>query len=141
MKAFKTELQVRFGHVDPAGIVYFPRIFDYLHDVFEELWEEHVGQRYYHLLLEQHIGFPLVHCEVDFREPLRFGERPAVVVTCVGMGRSSLSLRYRIMKGERVAVDAVMVTACTDMKTGKATGIPEGFRSAFDVIKEAPQES
>ena len=61
MSAFSTVLQVRFGHVDPAGIAYFPRIYDYLHDVFEELWEEHVGQRYYHLLLERRIGFPLVH--------------------------------------------------------------------------------
>ena len=45
MKPFETRLQVRFGHVDPAGIVYFPRIYDYLHDVFEEEWEQHVVQR------------------------------------------------------------------------------------------------
>ena len=78
---FDTVIQVRFGHVDPAGIVYFPRIFDYLHDVFEEVWEEHVGQRYYHLLLDRKIGFPLVHSEVDFERPLRFGDRPLVSVT------------------------------------------------------------
>ena len=46
MTVYNTVLQVRFGHVDPAGIVYFPRIFDYLHDVFEEVWEGHVGKRY-----------------------------------------------------------------------------------------------
>jgi len=141
MNVFETTLQVRFGHVDPAGIAYFPRIFDYLHDVFEELWEEHVGQRYYHLLLEQNIGFPLVHCEVDFRKSLHFGDRPTVRVTCVRMGRSSLSLRYRVLKGDQLAVEAVMVTACTDMKTGKSMPIPTAFRDAFEVIREPAQES
>ena len=136
MNAFETTFQVRFGHVDPAGIAYYPRIFDYLHDVFEELWEEHVGQRYYHLLLEQDIGFPLVHSEVDFSTPLRFGDRPRARVTCVGMGRSSLTLRYRIYREDRLAVEAVMVTPCVDMKTGKSIPIPDAVREAFDKIRE-----
>ncbi len=83
MSVYNTVLQVRFGHVDPAGIVYFPRIYDYIHDVFEEVWEKHVGQRYYHLLLERKIGFPLVHSEVEFTSPLRFGDRPIVRVNSV----------------------------------------------------------
>ncbi|MDB4559473.1 acyl-CoA thioesterase [Planctomycetota bacterium] len=95
MSAYNTVIQVRFGHVDPAGIAYFPRIFDYVHDVFEGLWEEHVGRRYYHLLQEQRVGFPLVHSEVDFSTPLRFGDRPVVSVTCFKLGRTSLGLRYR----------------------------------------------
>ena len=78
MKTFTCQQQVRFGDVDPAGIVYFPRIFDYLHGAFEELWEVHVGARYYHLLLEQRIGFPLVHSEVEFKSPLiRMNRRQA----------------------------------------------------------------
>ena len=58
MSAYSTVIQVRFGHVDPAGIAYFPRIFDYVHDVFEEVWEMHVGTRYYHLLLGGARGLP-----------------------------------------------------------------------------------
>ena len=32
MAVFTTSIQVRFGHVDPAGIAYYPRIYDYVHD-------------------------------------------------------------------------------------------------------------
>jgi len=133
---FDTVLQVRFGHVDPAGIVYFPRIFDYLHDVFEELWEEHVGQRYYHLLLERKIGFPLVHSEVDFEHPLRFGDRPLVSVSCFHLGRSSLGLRYRVRGGDEVCVDARMTTVCTELSEMKPITIPPEFRGRFELLLE-----
>lgn len=135
---FETVFQVRFGHVDPAGIVYFPRIYDYLHDVFEEVWEEHVGQRYYHLLLDRKIGFPLVHSEVDFASPLRFGDRPLVRVTCFKLGRSSLGLRYRMLEADRLCVHARLTTACVDLTEMKPIPIPPDFRSRFEVLLEDP---
>ena len=138
MSSYNTVLQVRFGHVDPAGIAYFPRIYDYLHDVFEELWEQHVGQRYYHLLLERRIGFPLVHSEVDFKAPLRFGDRPVVSVTCEKLGRSSLKLRYVFRLAEKVLLDARQVTSCVDLDTMTPVEIPPEFRARFAELMEMP---
>ena len=138
MKPYQTVLQVRFGHVDPAGIVYFPRIYDYVHDVFEELWEKHVGQRYYHLLLERRIGFPLVHSEADFRSPLRFGDRPVVCVTRFRLGRSSLGLRYRFLLADEVCVDARQVTSCVDLESMRPIEIPPEFRKRFEELQETP---
>ena len=136
MSSYDTILQVRFGHVDPAGIVYFPRIYDYLHDVFEELWEKHVGQRYYHLLLEKKVGFPLVHSSVDFKSPLRFGDRPLVNVTCFKLGRTSLGLRYVFRLGETLCLEAKQVTACIDVDTMKPVAIPDAFRGKFAELLE-----
>lgn len=140
MSAYNTVIQVRFGHVDPAGIAYFPRIFDYVHDVFEEVWEMHVGTRYYHLLLDQKVGFPLVHSEVDFNRPLRFGDRPVVSVTCFKLGRTSLGLRYRFMMGDTVHVEARMITVCTKTDTMKPLEIASGFRARFEAILEGGGE-
>jgi 4-hydroxybenzoyl-CoA thioesterase len=137
MSAFTTTIQVRFGHVDPAGIAYYPRIYDYVHEVYEELWEHHVGVRYYKLLLEERIGFPLVHSEVDFRAPLRFGDRPEVAVTCVHLGRSSIGLRYVFRLDGVVCVDARMTTVCTDLKVMKSIELPAQFRARFESIREA----
>jgi YbgC/YbaW family acyl-CoA thioester hydrolase len=138
VKAFTTQMQVRFGHVDPAGIAYFPRIFDYVHEAFEELWEEHVGVRYDHLLLERKLGFPLVHSEVDFTKPLHFGDRPIVRVTCFRLGRASLGLHYRYTTDDEPCVDARMVTACTHLPTMKSVPIPDEFRARFELIMETP---
>lgn len=136
MSAYSTVVQVRFGHVDPAGIAYFPRIFDYVHDVFEALWEEHVGTRYYHLLLEQKIGFPLVHSDVDFKKPLQFGDRTVVSVTCFKLGHSSLGLRYRFILADVLHVEARMITACIRTDTMKSIAIPEPFRRRFELLLE-----
>jgi len=136
VSAFETQLKVRFGHVDPAGIVYFPRIYDYLHDVFEELWEVWVGERYYTMVQERRIGMPLVHSEVDFTSPLHFGDRPLVRVTCFRLGRSSIGLRYRVRRADTECVDARMVTTCVDLETMDPIEIPADYRGAFERIRE-----
>ena len=136
MKPFVTTQKVRFGHVDPAGIVYFPRIFDYIHEAFEELWERHVGVRYYHLLLERRTGFPLVHSEVDFQRPLRFGDRPEVTITCFRVGTTSLGLRYVYRVEGEACLEARMTTVCVDTKTMTPQPLPSEFRERFAQILE-----
>lgn len=136
MSVFETTIQVRFGHVDPAGIAYFPRLFDYIHDVFEELWEGHLGQRYYHLLLERRLGFPLVKSDVNFLKPLRFGDRPVVRVTADHIGRSSLRLRYRFLLDGELCLDALMTTACTNLDTMKSVPIETAFRERLEALCE-----
>ncbi len=136
MSAFTSTIQVRFGHVDPAGIAYFPRIYDYIHEVFEDVWERHVDERYYKILSVDRIGFPLVHSEVNFKRPLRFGDHATVRVTCFRLGRSSLGLRYRFEVGGVVCVDARMVTACIDLASSKSFEMPARYRAAFEQIRE-----
>ena len=135
-KSFVTQIQVRFGDVDPAGIVYFPKIYDFIHQAFEELWDVHVGRRYYHLLGEEHLGFPLVHSEVDFKHPLHFGDRPLVRVTCFKIGTSSLGLHYLVSLDDVLCVDARMTVACVELGDLKSVPIPESYRVRFEEILE-----
>ena len=136
MKPFQTQIDVRFGHVDPAGIAYFPRIFDYIHEAFEELWDVHVGKRYYHLLAEDGIGFPLVHSDVNFTNPMHFGDRVIARVTCFKLGASSLGLRYVFSIGDSVCLDARMTTVCVELDTLKSLPIPAAYRSKFEQLLE-----
>ncbi len=142
-KSFTCQQQVRFGHVDPAGIAYYPRIFDYIHEAFEELWDVHVGERYYYLLGEKRIGFPLVHSDVDFKSPLHFGDRPVVTVTCFKLGRSSLGLRYVYKLGETVCLEARMTTVCVNLDSLDSLEISTEYRERFALILEDsdPQSS
>lgn len=137
MSSFVLQQQVRFGHVDPAGIAYFPRIFDYIHEAFEELWEVHVGARYYQLIQERRLGFPLVHSEVEFKSPLRFGDRPLVRVSCFHLGRSSIGLRYVYSLDDTVCLEARMTTACVDLDSMESIPIPAPHRERFEEILES----
>ncbi len=133
-KAFVTQLQVRFGDVDPAGIAYYPKIFELIHLAFEELWDVHVGRRYYHLIREDEIGFPLVHADVNFLSPLRFGDRPVVRVTCFRLGRSSIGLRYVFSVAERECIDARMTVACVELRGLASHETPPEYRARFEEI-------
>ena len=138
---FATQIRVRFGHVDPAGIAYYPRIFEYIHAVTEELWEQHVGVRYDHLLMVEKIGFPLVHSDVDFRRPLRFGDRPIVRITCFHLGKSSLGLHYVFALDGEVALDARMTTVCIEVAALKSLPIRPEWRAKFEELLEDPSKT
>ena len=136
-KSFITQLDVRFGDVDPAGIAYYPRIFDFVHQAFEALWAVHVGKRYYYLVSEDRLGFPLVHSEVDFKHPLRFGDRPIVKVTATKVGKSSLGLRYAFTVDDVECLDARMIVVCVDLDGLKSRPIPKEYRERFEELLEA----
>ena len=138
MSVFITTQKVRFGHVDPAGIAYFPRIYDYIHEAFEELFDQHMGVRYYHLLLDKKMGFPLVHSEVDFSGPLRFGDEPEVSITCFHIGTTSLGLRYIYRVDGEVRLEARMTTVCVHTKSMKSQPLPPELRERFADILESP---
>jgi YbgC/YbaW family acyl-CoA thioester hydrolase len=137
-EVFTTTRLVRFGDVDPAGIAYYPRTNNMIHEAFENLWEEYIGERYYLLIQDKRISFPMVHTEIDFRAPLRFGDIPEIIVSCFQLGRSSLGLRYVFMKGSTVCVDAYTITTCIDADSLKSRPIPEEYREKFMRIFRPP---
>ena len=135
-RTFVTQLDVRFGDVDPAGIAYYPRIFDFVHQANEALWDVHVGRRYYYLVSEEKLGFPLVHAEVDFKHPLRFGDRPIVKVTVSKLGTSSLGLHYVFFVDDVECLDARMTVVCVRLDGLESVPIPAKYRVKFEELLE-----
>jgi len=135
-KSFVTQLDVRFGDVDPAGIAYYPRIYEFIHQATEALWDVHVGRRYFYLLSEEQLGFPLVHSEVQFKHPLRFGDRPIVKVTAFKVGRSSLGLHYIFLVDDIECVDARMTMVCAQLDGLRPIPIPPKYREKFEELLE-----
>jgi YbgC/YbaW family acyl-CoA thioester hydrolase len=135
-KTFVTQLDVRFGDVDPAGIAYYPRIFEFIHQATEALWDVHVGRRYFYLLSEEKLGFPLAHSEVEFKHPLNFGDRPIVKVTAFKVGKSSLGLRYKFFVDEVECVEARMTVVCVDLDGLKPRALPTKYREKFEELLE-----
>jgi 4-hydroxybenzoyl-CoA thioesterase len=125
---------VRFGDVDHAGIVYYPRFFHYVHVAFEELFGT---ASYRRLLDERRVGFPAVHVEFDFVRPLRYGDSLEVTITNEKVGRSSVTLRYDVVRtadGAACATAQVTVVAI-DMETFRPTPVPDDLRSLFENLK------
>ena len=81
--AFRTPLHVRWGDLDPAGIVYYPRFMHFCHVAMEEFFRDAIGIDYPKLLREHRIGFPVVHLETEYHRPLRYADETEIEVSLV----------------------------------------------------------
>jgi 4-hydroxybenzoyl-CoA thioesterase len=131
--AHVARVAVRFGDVDAAGIVYYPRFFHLLHVAFEDYFADHVGIPYHVLIREQGLGFPAVHVSCDFRAPLRMGEVLQVQIAAPRIGRSSVRFLHRVMVADPddLRAEMTMDRVCVDMKTLRPVPIPEAIRARF----------
>ena len=130
---FRTSVQVRFGDVDHAGIVYYPQFFIYFHEAFEDFFND-AGISYVQLLDERRIGFPTVHVETDYKSPLRYGDQLDIEVTVGKLTNRSLVMRYdgyRHRDG-KLSVSCVITTVCVDMDTFTSREIPPDLRELFE---------
>jgi 4-hydroxybenzoyl-CoA thioesterase len=131
--AFRTQVPVRFGDVDHAGIVYYPQFFIYFHQAFEDFFDEN-GHAYHLMLNQRHVGFPTVHIDTDYRLPLRYGDSLDIELTVPKLGEKSATFRYvgfRHRDGQQ-ACHADITCACVDMKSFTSMPIPDDLRVLFE---------
>ena len=134
--AWTKTVEVLFGDADQAGIAYYPRIFDFIHQAMEDFFAGQCGATYPELISERRVGFPLVKSDVDFRSPLYFGDEVTISVTTTKVGNSSIGFRYRFSVGERECFDAKMTVCCVEMDTIKTIPIPEDLRPGLEAVLE-----
>ena len=133
---FRTPLLVRFGDLDPAGIVYYPRYGHLCHVAMEEFFRVGLGLDYPSLLREHDLGFPVVKVESEFHRPLRYGDDLEIEVAVLRVGTSSVDWRYRFLhRGvEAPAAESRTVTVCVRMSRFEKSPVPawlaERLRSA-----------
>ncbi|HKP13879.1 MAG TPA: thioesterase family protein [Blastocatellia bacterium] len=135
---YRTRLAVRFGDVDRAGIVYFPRIFHYMHVAQEDFFGEYVGVPYHRLVEEEGVGFPTVSDATDFLGVIRYGDVLDIRVFISRVGDSSATFEFRIHReatGE-LLVRASQVKVAVNMQSWQKVSIPDRLRLAFASCKE-----
>jgi 4-hydroxybenzoyl-CoA thioesterase len=128
--SFQVDVPVRFGDVDYARIVYYPRLFHLLHVSFEELFARHVGIPYHVLIEEHNLGFPAARIETDFKRPFRFGEVLAVTIDVPRIGNTSADFVHTLRAASETEIRAVasFTRVAVDMQTLRPVPIPEPVR-------------
>ena len=129
--AFSRDIAVRFPDVDFARVVYYPRFFDFAHQVMEDFFAAEVGVSYAAMLRNRKVGFPTVHCEADFVSPLRFGDLARFELTCDKASERSVALQYRVTREGVHCATLKVVTVPVAMDTFTAVPVPADVRAAF----------
>ena len=139
---YAAEFDIRFGDVDQARVVYYPRFFHYFHQALERWFGEALGVSYPELITVQNIGFPSVRVETEFVAPLRFGDRVRIEVELVDIGSKSITLQYTAVRlpDEVVSARAKIKTVAIDNDTFKSIRIPDEWRERFERYRSDQSE-
>jgi len=140
---FKAVRRVEFSETDMAGIVHYSNFFRYMetaeHGFFRSLGHSVVMDQF-----EPPMGWPRVHAECDYRQPLRFEDEVEIHLLVSGKKSKSLNylFKFRKLNGPapvEVARGALTVVCVTKQADGKftAANIPPAFA---DQIQVAPHE-
>jgi len=133
---YRTKIKVRFGDIDHAGIMYYPRLFHKFHIAFEEFFEECVGVSYDRILNEERIGFPTVRVETEFRKPMSYGDVLEIAMESRRVRNTSVTFGFTVYRAgtPEVCARSEHTVVCVDMDTFRPTAIPSRCRDAFEAI-------
>ena len=137
---FSLPVKIRFAHCDPAGIVFYPRYFEFFNTVIEEWCEHGLDSGFREMHLERGCGLPSVHVECSFFRPSELGEVLLAQLTLSKIGNSSLQVDIGLTGPDAVLrVSAKMVLVLMDMKTRKAIRLPDALRQKMTQYLKAEQ--
>lgn len=134
------KMRVRFGHSDPARIVYYPRFFEWFHDIFESMFEEVFGMHYASILNDRRVGFPAVQVACEFHKPATFGELVDLEVFLSRVSDKSATFEYRVRRDGQLLVSASVKVAAMDLERHCSTNIPADIKAAFAPYIEEDEE-
>ena len=128
MSDFYIEKKIYYHDTDAGGVVYYGSYLQHL----EESRSEFCSSRGIDLAEYARNGFvfPVVHLEIDYKSPARYGDVIRISSRAEKIGRCSVHFQQEIRRQDTVLVTAKMIWACVD-KSMKPQPIPENMRLAI----------
>lgn len=103
---FTIKRKVNFFDCDPAGIIFYSRIFEFCHSAYEEMISSFALKENY--WMNENYVVPIIHSESEYVKPIKFGDEILINVQVSQLRSSSFELMYTIKKDK---------TLCSHVKT------------------------
>jgi 4-hydroxybenzoyl-CoA thioesterase len=137
MLSNRREIQVEWGDCDPAGIVYFPRFFEYFDACTNALFEKAGFPKAEMLKHYGLLGIPMIDTRAQFYSPAAFGETVVVESRITEWGRSSFRVEHKLYNGEALAAESTEKRVWTVRDSHSQRGmrsepIPQEVKARFE---------
>lgn len=76
---FQYEWKCAWGHVDPHGIAYYPRLVNAMHRAGEEFMDD-IGVAYWEIPDYYDVHLPIVAMDTEFKRPVEVGDTIQIAV-------------------------------------------------------------
>lgn len=133
---FRSRIRIRFGHTDPAGIVFYPRYFEFFQVAVEDWFNHWLEIDYAEHVLGSGNGLPAVASDCRFLHPSRLGELLEIEVRITHLGRSSLHLAFTGYVSEQLRVQGHTVLVNTDLDTDRSHPFTGMLRQRLEAYRE-----
>lgn len=130
-KIYELPVRIRFGHCDPAGIVFHPQYFTIFNAVMEDFFRDVVGTPF-HEIIAQGTGLPVVGIHCDFVHPSRVGELCLAKVWVEKLGSASIRFAMTLECDGELRLKMTETSVC--VKRGEklsAQSLPEVIRESL----------
>ena len=136
--AYTHQVTARFFHVDRAGIIFFGRIFEYCHIVFEEMLGE-VFERVAPTFEKHDFGMPIVHCEADFKWLMNMEDKLDISVEVGQLSERSVTFDYTVLgAGGDIRATVQIKHAFVRLSTFAPCGPPEILTNGLRKLELIP---
>jgi acyl-CoA thioester hydrolase len=124
------EVRIYYEDTDCGGVVYYANYLKY----FERARTHYLEERGLSVtgLLKEGTQFLVVHAELDYRSPARYGETLTVETTVTQIGRTSVTFAHVIREraSQRVVVEGSAKLVTVDLQ-GKVKRLDKSFVEAL----------
>ena len=135
--SFEHEEVVRFGHVDAAGIVFYPRYFEMLNATIEAWFAEALSYPFQQMVAEG-CGIPLVASDVRFSSASRLGEHLRFLLGVRDGGGASIELEITCLCAGETRLTATLKLVLVQLQPFLSKRIPDELRSSMIRYLERP---
>lgn len=128
--------KILFKHCDPAGIVFYPRIFEMINDAVEAFFDDVLHWPFE--AIHPEAAVPTASFETRFLRPCRHGDRLILELIPGRMGRSSLAITTKATRDGEACFEASQTLVHVD-RNGRPAPWPDHARTALARFLEAAE--
>lgn len=100
MTAFVQEKLIRFQHCDPAGLIFYPKVFEIGGEVIEDWFTEWSGRTPHQYHAVEHRSLPTVKTTCEFFGQVHVSDKLRLSLAVTDIGRSSIALVIDATRGD-----------------------------------------
>ena len=121
------------GDTDAAGVVYFSRFLDIMHEAYEHLLQKNEVSIQKILQTEDYI-LPIAACEARYLRPLFLGDSVEVRIKLKEIQESTFSLMFEIYKKNKLVATGTTSHACISKTERKKKLLPSEVKAALSSL-------
>lgn len=128
---FKSKRKINFYDCDPAGILFYAKIYELCHSVYEEMIQSfNLSENYW---INDDYVVPIIHSEAIYNKPLLYNSFVEIELAVTSISSSAFKFSYNCKneKGE-LCVEVKTTHVFVDKKTWKKKQIKDDVLSELN---------